>query len=96
MLHSSASVFKIKINVFLDTFIQKRFFLETGMSRLTGLRYTKIHDAPDTFRGSTPDRCFRSLYTGNSDFPIRYIHRTFPMVFPLFRVQERYFGGTTH
>ena len=44
----------------------------TGMSRYTGLRYTGIHGTPDIFRGSTPDRCFRLLYTGNSGFPIRY------------------------
>ena len=46
-------------------------YVYTDMSRLTGLRYPGIHDTPDTFRGCTPDRCSRSLYTGNSDFWIR-------------------------
>ena len=43
----------------------------TGMSRLVGLRYTGIHDTSDIFHGRTPDQCFRSLCTRNSDFPVR-------------------------
>ena len=44
----------------------------TYMSRVTGLRYAGIHDTPEAFLGSTPDRCFRSLYTGNCGFRICY------------------------
>ena len=39
-----------------------------GMSRVPGFQYSRIHDTPDIFRGSTHNQCFQSLHAGNSDF----------------------------